>query len=142
MRPYEKTVTGLTVEGGSVACFAINYPTRCYLEQIIVTQTDGTPVGFDVDLLSRDGLCPGGGSDSDSDPDTEDGLPWELYKVTETLQGAAGQLYHQFDPAVLYINRDPTDHPTPIYRIYLRLAPEGTGDKTFAVTLRSTSAVE
>lgn len=138
-KPHVKTVGGLAVEGGSSACFQIPFPPKAVIDRLIVKQTSGDYVDFEVFLLSRAGVCQQGESYSDEDGND---TPHELYKVSPTLDGEAGLLEHWPSDPWSFSNQDDLDEHTggqPRF-IYLHLSPEGTGDKTFSVTIGATES--
>lgn len=129
---------GLRVAGGSSACFAIPYPARCMLSKILVIQTEGDKIDFDVDLFNHSMAC-GGDSISDATPPFTGILDEELFRVYATLSSdAPGHLAKYFAAnECTFFNQDPEGPAGKIRKIYVKISPEGSGDKTFAVVIGS-----
>lgn len=142
--PYEiKPQGGLPVTGGSSGCFELRHPSRAHISKIIVKQTSGVQVAFTVALFNHESTCQGE-SESDSDvtpPSTDTGpLPADLYRVTPDLNSnSAGTL-------IYFSNQDTGGGGFPFIgqdvdalgkgrKIYVRITPQGTGAKEFAVAI-------
>lgn len=110
-------------------------PSRSVLHRLIVVQTAGSMDSFDVTLFSSRDAALG-------NPVVLDGVsyPPELFALHPKLTGTGGQLYFlaywsnsssmAFGPVPMYSHEKSSLGQ--LRRIYLRIAPSGTGSKTFA----------
>jgi len=132
--PYETSQGGLHVTGGDVGCFEIPFPSRVYLTKIVVVQTAGVPVNFDVDIFNRGDVCMGSSLSEEGEP-----LPESLFKVTPTLNGVAGILEEFNGNGYSFHNQDTVVNGKTKGALYLRISPSGGGVKEFAVSLAAKS---
>lgn len=133
--PYARTVT-LEVEAGEESFHRIGYPHRGELKRFVVTQIEGSAVGFDVDLHSSKDVIPPGSSSSASGSGT--GGPGNVVIATQTA--APGADINLQDQKISYFNADGT--PTnPQRYLYLRIEPTGSGTVKFDVTIASEQPV-
>lgn len=137
--PYENPpVTSDPISGGSHGIVEVDYPTRCTISAIKVVQASGTAVLFDVELFNHD-------------PDvSDDGTPLLNYAVcNKKTASVAGRLLYFADEATGghgydFFNQDAPDATrfrTNMRKLYLRISPQGTGSKTFTVTITCSQSV-
>jgi NADPH:quinone reductase-like Zn-dependent oxidoreductase len=142
MVPYEMAPQGgLLVQGGEVGCFALAFASRARITKLIVVQTSGVAVNFTAALYNRLGVCAGHTfSESVGVPAAGGGaLPPEVWRVSPDLAGTAGVLEYFSDQqpggqGLTFVGQD-ADRLGRGRKIYLRISPQGTGPKQFAVAL-------
>lgn len=144
MVPYEMPPQGgLIAPGGQDTCFTLDFPSRAVISKIIIKQLSGAPVDFTATLYNKQHACDGSAG-SDSLGETRGVVPSELYKVTPDLgSDSAGYLEYFSDTSsgghgFVFFNQDndPNDRRLGNPRkIYLKLSPQGSGDKEFAIAL-------
>lgn len=112
------------------------------IDKIVVLQTGGVSVAFSYDVYSRRDAAESFGSSSLSDdpatPADEGMATASLYKVNTTPVSATVGSPGTFEPpaSVKYRNADAGSGMTRAKgRIYLTLAPEGAGEKSFDVRI-------
>lgn len=129
-------------EGGENRCIELPAAARGKLERLVIKQISGAVAGFTYDVLDRRDACESEAAISSSF-DTITLLDKELHRIMpqQVVVGAADS---HFDMAYTYQNQD--EQPatlTPKTRIYLDIAPGGSGTKTFQVayTVESISSI-
>jgi hypothetical protein len=138
--PYEMPPRGgLEVNGGDTGCFELPFASRAHISKIVIVQTAGTAVAFTAALFNHENACQRE-SASDSVGAETGPLPADLYRVTPDLPSdTAGNLQY-------FSDRAPGGHAFPFVgmdrdrlgrsrKIYLRITPQGSGLKTFAVAI-------
>ena len=137
--PYEpKPIGGLTVNGGGSGYWAWDIPSRCIIHRLVVEQTDGVIVDFDVELYSVEEAAAGQGQ-SDSAGSDRGELPPSMYKVGYTHNGIAGYMEYNSDKqgngyGIPFFSQE-KGRLGNLRRIYLVIKPQGTGQKKFAAAL-------
>lgn len=142
--PYEiKPQGGLVAPGGQSSCFELRHPSRAAINKIIVRQTSGLAVNFTVALFNHEAACQGE-SDSDSDttpPSPATGpLPADLYRVTPDLNSnSVGALTYFSNQdtgggGFGFVGLD-DDRLGKSRKLYVKITPQGTGAKTFAIAI-------
>lgn len=127
--PYEKTVDVIAAAGDD-SFHEIAFPHRGELTKLIVVQVEGDLDGFEAELFNSLEVLPGSSSSSASGDHSN-----TAYVIVPTeVAGVGASEITITDQKFPYVNRDGT--PTnPQRKLYLRVKPEGAGDKKFCVTL-------
>jgi len=131
---YERTLTGSNAlvmpAGVARKCFQIEYPHAADITKLVVMQTDGTPIGFVVNLFNRWASCDAAESSSSSVAGSG-AVDMELAKVIPTqeqhIPGAALELFHP--DGYSFKNMDGT-FTVPIKLIYLELTVDSDAEAT------------
>lgn len=133
MSQYSRSVCSLLAVGGRRTVWAIPFPTRMDITNLVISQVGGVAVSFTIQIYDSAKVI----SDSHS---SEYGSPEEcnpdmtIHQIGGTLNSdAAGIMRKQFDPAVPYVNMDSRGSTGKRQMIYLEIVPAGSGDKTFDV---------
>lgn len=126
--PYERK-TVVTVAGdGDV--FQLDYPSRGFIEKILIVKLDGTASGT-VDVFNKDPDA----NDSEEPGDVDD--PDDLYRVCAALTLTSGKSLNFFDTPKAFFNNDGATNGRNPSKMYLRFNTNQTGD--FAVVVGGTN---
>jgi hypothetical protein len=130
--PYENALQ-VEVTGGQSNCVELLAPPRGSVKKLIIQQVSGTVAGFTADLYNREGAC-GDEPEVSSSFDDVPSITPALHRVMpQVVAGAGGSA--QFGLDYNYVNMDEQDiRRTPNSRLWLDLAPGGTGAKTFQIS--------
>jgi hypothetical protein len=128
--PYEKSVD--VVASSAVDSYhTIPFPHRGQITKLLAVQSSGNAEGFAVELYNSADAVPEGGSASSS---AGDGRARDNFVIIPEVTAGGGATTLHEAGSYNYSNRDGS--PTNPQRfLYLRITPEGTGDKDFTVTL-------
>ena len=129
---------GLTAPGGGYACWELSIPSHSKIKKVIVEQTGGDGVEFAVDIFTLNAACELE-SISDSLGDQRGRLTPSLYKAMPTLfsTDSLAELFiandgYGFEGKSPGVNGDMALHRR---RAWLRISPNGTGEKTFCACI-------
>lgn len=146
--PYEMPpASGLVVNGGETSCFELHFPSRAWINKIVIEQYEGDLEDFVATLFNHENACQGN-SGSDSVGTEQGPAPARLYKVTPGLaSNAPGYLEYFSETSAsgghgfVFCSQDKVSNRPMEARlgqprvIYLQIKPEGSGEKKFAVVL-------
>lgn len=131
-----QSVAAVEATSGEDNWFELGAPARGFLHRLRILQIGGVAAGYEFELYSKI-------AEGDEDQD--------LFSLTGPLTvdnnerlgifPAPGTTIHSATPAVPYVNGH-REVATPVRLLYLRVHPEGTGDKDFqAVLVTSNPAI-
>ena len=137
--PYEtKPIAGIAITGSSARTIMVPFPSRAYINKVIVKQTAGGADGFKLELFNhKDALGEGSPSvDEDGNP-----IPLDCYRICNLISVGNQTLYAYFSEetnggtGMLFVCQDvePTRRGQRMRNLYIRITPNGSGAKTFAV---------
>lgn len=139
--PFMIEKRNLTTPNGEETCFEINFPSRCEITRIVIVQIAGTLSNFSAAVFNSAEAC---GGESISEAEVPGGkLPPELFRQTPNLQGVGGSLaWFANDTSggkgYTFVGA-PNDLLGRGRRMYLKIRPDGGGDKEFAVSISGNS---
>lgn len=135
MHNWFKEYRSVAVLGSSRNCLALKFPQVTNIVRLSMKQVGGTPTNFTVALYSRKEACEEGSSMSlggEGDSESYAADP-EIYRVSGVLAGTSGELFVNFDPWLVYENRDGNNPITRQGLIYLEIIPIASGPMTFDI---------
>ena len=144
--PYEtKPHSGLLVRGGETAVFAIEFPSRSWINKIVVQQYDGVLENFVVELFNHGSVMTSHGkSQSDSIGPERGIVPQACYLIGPPLASSSPGTLALFisttagGPGLGFFSQDdfePGREGVRGHKIYVRITVGGTGDKHFCLVL-------
>lgn len=137
MKTHEAIFRNQSAPGGVRSFWEFSFPGECKLTKLIVTQTGGPLVAFDIDIFNARVAVAGSQSSGGGDPDGDYAADPHNYKVVPTCHSdAAGKLFKIFDSAEgHFVNADTKSCTNRVKKIYVQIEPEGAGDMTWDITL-------
>lgn len=139
MRIYERRLCSLVAPCGQVTCWEIGFPPEAQIKRLLIKQTGGTLVNFNVEVFNAKRACQPNSS-SAGDPDGPTGPELcvadpDLYRVFGPVGGTAGKLLEISDSVgKAFRNQDGT-YTLPVRKIYVQITPEGSGDATWDIAI-------
>lgn len=141
---------GIQVMGGTSHVVELPFPSRSRVTKIVVEQTDGVVVGFDVDLFNHAGAARGN-NQSESDGAETGRIGAHCYRVANTLHGSGGLLAYFSEESTggagwAFVSQDPPDatrgNRGNQRTLYVRISAQGSGAKTFSLCVGGESSVD
>ena len=137
MKRYERAFRSLEARGGERTYWELLWPGECILTKIIVKQVGGDNVAFTIDIFNARIAVSASVSSGGGDPEGDYAADPDNYRVCDTIDSESpGKLSKFFDYAQAeFINQDVLSHTNRKKKIYVEIEPQGSGDKTWDVTL-------
>lgn len=130
--PYEKSVD-VVASSGADSYHIIPFPHRGQITKLLVVQSSGNADGFAVELYNSEDAVPADSSLSSSSSAGDGRSRDNFVVIPEVAVGGGATALHE-SGTYSFANRDGS--PTNPQRfVYLRITPEGSGDKDFTVTI-------
>jgi hypothetical protein len=149
--PYEiEPLVGIQIEGSTSRVVSVSFPSRSYIDKILVEQTDGDLASFTVDLFNHPVVSEDDGlqSVSGSQPGFVGNIPEACFLVGSRSSASAGRLRYLAEevggrgyPFFSQVrNRGAAGSPSGrdignTRRLYVRITVQGNGPKTFAMVI-------
>ena len=141
MRIYEKTYRSIEAPLGESTHLELGFFSEGFIKKIVIKQVGGTLQNFTVNVFNSRKAFLSASSSGGADYSGEYSADPESYKVFDSVSGTSGEyLLLTDDYGRAYKNQDGplSDRKR---KIYIALAPEGTGSATWDITLSGWSDV-
>jgi hypothetical protein len=144
MIPYEMPPqAGIVGVGGTPLCLAFPFPSRAFINKIVVVQTGGTPVNFTVTLYNHEDICQGQ-SVSESQGPYRGKAPPEVFEVMPPTASDAAGIFRYFSDLKTGgfgltffsqdgLNNEQTKRLGNPRKLYMKIEPQGSSPVEFSV---------